>query len=130
MERTVFQDIEVTAETEVLLVVGHKLQVIARVTVHGNRVGNIITVEGNSIVADGRCKRKLQESHMVVIDIHVSENVLDGDIQNITGFKELVYALTCLPHHDMPLILRILPIDMAGYRLIDIQRQNILLSIG
>ena len=67
---------------------------------------------------------------MVVIDIHVSENVLDGNIQNITGFKELVYALTCLPHHDMPLILWILPVDMACYRLIDVQRQNILLRIG
>ena len=103
---------------------------IARVAIHSHRVGNIITIKRYGIITDRRSKRELQQSHVVVVDIHVSEHILDSDIQDIARLEKLVHALAGLSHHDMSFTLRILPVEMAGHCLIDVQRQNVLLIIG
>ena len=59
MQGTVGNDIQITAETEVLLVIGHELQMITLVAVNKRCILNIITVETDRVVSDRTSKRIL-----------------------------------------------------------------------
>ena len=53
MERRVFQDIEVTAESHIVGIVGQEVEVDARVAFYLQRVLDVVAVEADAFVADG-----------------------------------------------------------------------------
>ena len=92
MQGTVGNDIQITTETEVLLVIGHELQVVAFVAVNKRCILNIITVKTDGIISYRTGKRILEQSHLVIIQIHVSKNILQDGIEDITRLKQIVQS--------------------------------------
>ena len=86
----VFQDIQVATETEVLLVVGQEVDVDAAVTVYLQRIFDIVAIERDSPRAYRRREGMLQDAYLVVVDIHVGEDVLRHGIQDVARLKEIV----------------------------------------
>ena len=72
------------------MVVGQEMDVDTTVTINGDRVFNVITIEGDGSATDGRCERMLQEAHLIIVDVDVSEDVLRNDVQDVTSLKEIV----------------------------------------
>ena len=76
VERGVLQDVEVASETEVLLVGGIETEVIATVARHLHRVLYIEMVETDGRAADRTWEGILHEADVVVIEVHVREDLL------------------------------------------------------
>ena len=73
--RAVIHDIEVTRETVTLRVNRHKSQVNTRISVHHNRVHDVVLVEGHGERGtQGRHKTVKEQSHTVLVQIHVLED--------------------------------------------------------
>ena len=88
----VSQDIEVTTETEVLLVVRQEVQMKALVIVDEKCIFDIIAVERDSSTTNGRGEGILQKTNLIVVDVHIGENILQHSVQNITRLHKVVHA--------------------------------------
>ena len=97
MQGGVCKDPQLAPEPEVLLVVGHELQVVALVVVHVKRVDDVESVKVDSIFTNRACERILQQPYLVVVDVNVGENVFYNRIQYIAGLYEVVYSGCVLP---------------------------------
>ena len=63
---------------------------VAQVTVHIDSVLNIVSVESDGILADRTDERILQQTDIVIVDVHIGKHVLQGNIQNVASLNELV----------------------------------------
>ena len=108
----------------VVLVVGHEAQVEARVAPHHERVFDVVAVEADGIVADGRRKRVSEQTYLVIVNVHVGEGILERAAEDVARFKEIVDAVGVLTHDDVAVGRRILPVDLARHGLRHVQRQD------
>ena len=100
MQRRVGKDIKFATEAEVLLIVRQELQMIAQVAVYIYRVLNIITIEGDCILSDRTHERILQQSHIVVVDIHICKHILERNVKDVARLDKLVYTRRALSFDD------------------------------
>ena len=124
MQGTVCQHIQFASETEVLRVGRDELEVIAEVTLHIDGVLQIEVVEGDSRSADRRRERILEQAHIVVIDIDIGENFLQGGVENFTRLDHLSDTIALLTLDDILLGLRVLAIHVLRHGLVDADRQG------
>ena len=116
------QDVEVATESEVLLVVGQKLQMETKIASHVDGVLNVIAVEGDGIFADRRGERILQEAYLVVVDVDVGENIFHGRCQDIACLNQFVDALIVHTLDDGFLVVRVTAINFLRHGLVDRDR--------
>ena len=100
------------------------MKVKTLVPVNIDSIFDIETVEADSILADGRGERVLEESHLIIVDIDIGEYVLEGGGEDITRLKEVVDTGSILSFDDALLIMRTLAIDFLGQCLIDRDRED------
>ena len=124
VQRRVGQHVYLPAETEVLLVVGHELQMIAQVAVHVDGILNVETIECHGILTYRTGERILQESHLVVVDVHIGKHIFQGGIQNVARLYQVVNARRVLSFHDLLLAMRVFAIDVLRDGLVDADGQN------
>ena len=130
MQGGISQDVYFTSETEILLVVGKELQVVAKVTSHINGIFYVVTIEGNRIFADRTGKRELQQSDLVFVNVDVGKHILQDHVQDVTRLKEMVDTRRVLSFDDVFLSLWILPIDMLANRFINRYGKHQLVIVG
>ena len=114
---------QISTKSEVLLVVGQELQMVALVTVHIHRINDIIAVESHGILAYRTGKRILQESDLVVIQVNICKHILEQRVQDVARFKQVVDTRRVLPHDDALLAFRVFAVEVLGHRLIHRERQ-------
>ena len=119
MERTVSHHIQFAPESEILCIGGDKLQMIAKVAVHIDRILYIIMVEGDTCSADGRREGVLQEPHIIIVDIHIGEHLLQGGVKNLASLYHLSDTVALLSLDDIFLALGILAVNVLRHGLID-----------
>ena len=86
----IFQNVQITTESEVLLVVRQKVDMDARVTVHLHGILYIITIERYGTAGNGRRERMLQDTHLIIIDVDIGKDILRHRVQYITGLEEII----------------------------------------
>ena len=130
MERGVGDDEELAAESEVLLVVGNELQVVAEVAVDVDGVLDVEAVEGDGILADGRGEGVLQQSHLVVVDVDIGEDVLHGDVEDVASLNEVIDAGGVDTAYDVLLVVRVAAVDVLADGFVDGDGQDELVVVG
>ena len=73
---------------------------IAQVAVNIYRVLNIIAIEAYGILSDRTHERILQQSHIVIIDIHISKHILERNVKDVARLDKLVYTRRALSFDD------------------------------
>ena len=68
------------------------MQVETLVALHIQCVHNIKSVERYCILAYRRGERILQEAYLVVVDIHIREDVLQYGVEDVSRLEEVVYS--------------------------------------
>ena len=121
---------ELAPEAEVLLVVGDKLQVVAQVAVHIDRVFDVEAVEGNGRLADGRGKLVLEQADVVVVDVDIGEDLLEHGVEDVARLEHVVDAVAALPLDDGLLGLGVLAVDVLCHGLVYGDGQDALLVVG
>ena len=53
---------------------------------------DIVTVERDGILADGRREGELQQSDLILVEIHVGEHVLHHDVEDVARLEQVVDA--------------------------------------
>ncbi len=130
VESGVGDDEELAAESKVLLVVGNELQVVAEVAVDVDGVLDVEAVEGDGILADGRGEGVLQQSHLVVVDVDIGEDVLHGDVEDVAGLNEVIDARGVDTAYDVLLVVRVAAVDVLRDGLVDGDGQDELVVVG
>ena len=124
MERGVRQHIKLATETEVLLVIWHKLEVVAQVALHIDGILDVEPVERHGILADRTGKGILQQAHLIVVYVDIGKDVLQGRVQDVARLDEVVDARGVLSFHYLFLAMGVLAIDMLGDGLVDTNGQD------
>ena len=104
------KDEYVASESEVLLVVGQKVQMNTLVLFHIHGVLDIEAIEANGILSDGRGEGILQQSHLVVVDIHIGKHILEDGGEYISCLKQVVDTRRVLPFDNALLAVRVLAV--------------------
>ena len=124
VQRGVGNDEEFSPEAEVLLVVGSELQVVAQVLSHVGGVLNVEAVEGDGILSYGAGEMVLQQPHLVVVDVHISKDVLEQRVEDVSRLDELVDAGTSLSGDDVLGVFGVFAVDVLRDGLVDGERQD------
>ena len=124
VQGTVGKHIKLASESEVLTVGWDELQMIAEVAVHIHRIFYIIMIEADGCSAERRWERILEQSHVVIVDIHIGKDILDGCIQDFSGLDHLSDTIALLTLDDILFALRVLAIYVLRNGLIDAYRQG------
>ena len=110
VERGVLHNPQFAGESEVLLVVGQELQMETRVALHLHRVYDIVAVELYGVFSYRTGEACLQQSYLVVVDVHVAEHVFHHCAHHLAGLYELVHAVHVLSHDDCLFRMRVLAV--------------------
>ena len=113
-----------------MLVVWQELQVDAGVALYFQRVFNVVAIEVDALVADGRYERILQQPDMVLVEVYVGKDILDNGIDDVARLKQVVDALRSLSHDDGLLRTGVAAIDLLRDGLIHADGQNHLTRSG
>ena len=105
------QDVEMSGEAEVLLVVGQETHVDDLVLVDEDGVLQVVPVEGDGVVGDGGAERVLQQAALVLVDVHIGEDVLQGGGEYLARVDQFGHALVALALDDVLLRLRVLSVE-------------------
>ena len=100
------------------------MQMEALVMIHHQRILDVIPVESDGILADGRGERKLEHTDLVVIDIDIRKDILHHRVQDFTRLYEVVDTRRVHAFDDDLLVMRFLPVDLLRDRLIDRYGEN------
>ena len=125
----VLEDVDVATESEVHLVVGQEVEMDTRVALDLHRVFDVETVEGDGVLADRRGEGVLHQTDLVVVEVHVCEDLLHHDVQHIARLEEVVDTRCLLTLDDGLLRLRILAVDMLRHGLFDADGENELVRV-
>ena len=102
----------------------------AAVLVYVDRVLDVIAVEGNGVLADGRREGVLQQSDLVVVDVDVGEHLFHHRVQDVARLDQFADACRILSLDDGLLVVRTAAVDVLGDRLVDGQWQDELVVVG
>ena len=86
----VLQDIDVTTESEVHLVVGQEMEMDTTVAINLKRILDVETVEIDGILTYRGSEGVLYQTNLVVVKIDISKHLFQYDIQNIARLEEVV----------------------------------------
>ena len=62
------------------------------IALHQQRIFDIVAIERDGTIGNGRHERMLQDAHLVVVDINIGEDILGHRIQHLTRLEEVVDA--------------------------------------
>ena len=96
----VCNDVDAAGETKVLRIVGCEVHLDALFLPNHQRVNQEIAIKRNGIVANRTHETMLQQSHIIRIDIHVGEAVLNHVRQNVTRAEEVVKSCVLCSKDD------------------------------
>ena len=130
VQRRVGENVQLASETEVLLVVGDKLQMITEVAVHVYRVLDVESVERYGGLADRTRKLILQQTHVVVVDVHVGEHLAQHGVENLSRLQHVVHTFRALALDDVLLYTRVLSINVLCNGLVVRNGQDKLAVVG
>ena len=122
--RGISHDIEVATEAEVLCVVRKEMQMEAFVSVHIERIYDIVAIKGDGPIADRTGEVILQETDLVIIDVNVSEDILQDLVDDITRLDDMVDTLGAGAQDDGLLTTRILTVNFLGDGLVKGEGQH------
>ncbi len=77
-----------------------------------------------AVLADRRRERILEQAHVVIVDIHIGEDILHGCIQDFSGLDHLSDTIALLTLDDILFALRVLAVNVLRNGLIDTHRQG------
>ena len=123
MQRRVGKHIQLSTESEVLLVVRYKLEMIAQVAVYIHRVGDVEAVKRHCRLTDGAYELVLKQTNMVVVDVHISKHLLEHSVQYLTRLQHIVHAFRARTLYNVFLLLRTLAVNMLCNGLVYRHRQ-------
>ena len=103
---------------------------IAKITVHIDRVFNVIAIEGYGILTDRAGEWEPKKTYLVVVKVYICEDIFQNRIQNIARFEQLVDARTLLTHDDILLCLGAFTIQVLRNRLVNRQGKNQFMIVG
>ena len=127
--RRVGHDVQLTAEAEVLLIVGREVQVYAAVVAHEDGVLYVVAVELYGILADRTGERILEQAYVVLVDVDVGKHVAQDGGQDVTRLKQVVDTHRVLSLDDALLCMGVFAVQLLTDRLIngDWQHQFIII---
>ena len=102
---------------------------VAQVAVDIYRVLYVETVERDGSLTDGRRKLILKQTHVVVVDINISEHLFKQRVQNLACLQQVVDTLLTLALDNILLLLRILAIDVLCNGLLHADGQDELVVV-
>ena len=102
MKRAVFQNIQSPRNPSPAWLLGKIPDDSTGRAVHVDRIHNVIAVKRYGIFADRARERILQQAHLVIIDIHVGEDILQCDVQNVARLYQLVDTCGVLTCNNIP----------------------------
>ena len=117
VQRRVLQNPQVTTETEVLLVVWQERHLYAGVAIYLYGINDIEPVEADSITSDRRCEGELQEAHLIIVDVYLSEYIFGNDVVDVSCLYNIVDAGGLLCIHEDTFLLRVLAIVLVRHLL-------------
>ena len=113
-----------SAESEILWVVGEEIHQYTAVLSDIRGVCEIEMIEGDGILADRRRERILQQAHLIIIDIDIGEHILHGGVQDITRLEEVIDTVGGLSLYDTLLIMRVFTVELLRDGLIHTDRKD------
>ena len=99
-------------------------------TVYVDRVLNVESVERYGGLADRTCKLILQQTHVVVVDVHVGEHLAQHGVENLSRLQHVVHTFRALALDDVLLHTRVLSINVLCNGLVIRDRQDKLAVVG
>ena len=122
---------ERSRETKVLGIVGSEVELVALVVAHHQGVDDEIAVEADGIGrADGTSEGVLEQAHLVLIDVHIGEAVLEHGGDNFARVDKVVEALAALGLEDGLLLPGVAAVECLGDFLIHSDRKDELARFG
>ena len=95
------QDVEVTGKAEVLLVVRQELNIDHFVLFDEEGVLQVVAVEGDGAVGNGRLEGELQQTAFFLVDIDIGEDVFEGGGEDFAGVDEFCHSLVAFAFDDL-----------------------------
>ncbi len=105
--RRVVEYTDVSAETEVLRVVGYKAQTDTSVAVYAESVDDVETVESDGIAAYGRCEPLLEQGDLLVIYIDVGKEIFQCGNKKVARLEGIVHAVGPVALYYFPFAVRL-----------------------
>ncbi len=102
----------------------------ARVALYGECILDVVAIKADAFVADGRDEGILQQSDVVLIQVDVSEDILQDGVDDVARLEQVVDTFGGLSHDDSLLRTGITAIDFLRHRLIDADREYHLARLG
>ena len=126
----VVEHVELSSETEVLLVVGDEVKMHATVFSHIHRVGDIETVEGDGIFADRAGERVLEHANLILVDVHIGKDVLQNDVDDVACLEQFVHTCGILTLDDALFAMRVFAVELLCDGFVNGNGKNQLAIIG
>ena len=100
------------------------------VALHVDGVLDVIAVERDGPRTNGRRERILEHTDLVVVDIHIGEDILHHRIEDIARLHKVVDTAGVHTFDDHLLIVGFLAVDLLRHGLIDGDRQDEFIVVG
>ena len=126
----VLDHVEVAGEAKVLRILRDECQVDTLLLIHHEGIHQIVFVERDGPFADGADKTTLQQTDIVVVDIHVGKDIVQDGAQHITRTEKLLDTRGVHTFDDGLFAFGILAIDGFRSRLFDGDGENGLVGFG
>ena len=110
-------------------VVWGELQVVTQVFTHIYSIFNVITVKADGTVTNGASKVVAQQSHIVVVDVHVCKHIFEHDVHDVARLNQLINAGAALSFYNVAFGLGLLAIYVLGNGFVYRHGQNKLVVI-
>ena len=107
VQRGILENVQVARKSEVLLIGRIEVQMIARVAAHLHSVLYIKVIKRYGGRADGGGEGILQQPDVVVIDVHIGENLLQQRVHYVARLYYFVHTLALLSHDDVSFLARV-----------------------
>ena len=112
-------------ETEILRVIGDKGEMEALVLVHECGVHNVKLIKRNGVTGRNRTdERILQQTDIVIINIHIRKHILQNRAQHISCGKQLVHPRRAHPFDNGLLTLGMFTVNFLRSGLVHRDRKD------
>ena len=86
MQSRVRFDVDFASKSEILNIIGCELQVVTKILPHIDRVFDIESIEAYGIFPNRAGEGVLEQTYLVVVNIHISEDILEHGIEDVSRF--------------------------------------------
>ena len=123
---TVVHDVNATRKPKVLRVVRRKVHTDATVrVVHHQRVDDKVAIKANGVSRrDRAAERVLQQSHILLVNVHIRKAILQHTRQNVACVEQFVDTIAPLSRHDALFRFRVFAVNQLRHRFVHRNRQN------